>query len=196
MDYRESLKVLEWMAKNAKLSGVDARVLILIAAGANYKTSEFSASYDDMAKALHTSKQSVMISIKRLEGAGAIKKLDEPVGRAPANYKIRNLTDLLLLHEFEEFNLAWREWSNKRDNLFYDFEQKLDSVSDGCEECTDETMCVYHELAREELLSSPQGRAMRLWDSENQRPEKTIKKVTFIDIGKASNRLKKCDNQA
>jgi DNA-binding Lrp family transcriptional regulator len=184
MDYRETLKMLGWMAKNAKLSGTDARVLTLIASEANYKSSEFSASYDDMAQALRTSKQSVMLAIKRLEKAGAIKKLTEPVGRAPANYKIRNLTDLLLLHESEEFNLAWREWSNTRDNLFYDFEQKLDAVSGGCEECTDEAMCVYHEHAREDLLNSPQGRAMRLWDSDNPAPLSRIKTVAFIEMDK------------
>jgi hypothetical protein len=34
MDYKETLNMLGWMAKNAKLSGTDARVLTLIATGA------------------------------------------------------------------------------------------------------------------------------------------------------------------
>lgn len=184
MDYRETLSMLGWMAKNAKLSGTDARVLTLIASEANYKTGEFSASYDDMAQALRTTKQSVMLAIKRLEKAGAVKKLTEPVGRAPANYKIRSLKDLLLLHESEEFNMAWREWSRKRDELFFEFETKLDEDSAGCDECTDDTHCIRHELSRKALMNSPQGRAMRLWDSDNPAPESSIKTVAFIEMDK------------
>jgi len=184
MDYKETLNMLGWMAKNAKLSGTDARVLTLIATGANYKTGEFSASYDDIAQALRTTKQSVMLAIKRLEKAGAIKKLTEPVGRAPANYKIRSLDDLLLLHESEEFNLAWRDWSKKRDDLFYEFEQQIEEASVGCEECTDDELCPSHKASREALLNSPKGREMRLWDSDNPAPKSHVKKVAFIEMDK------------
>ena len=184
MDYKETVSMLGWMAKNARLSGTDARVLTLIASEANYKTSEFSASYDDMAQALRATKQSVMLSIKRLEKVGAIKKLTEPIGRAPASYKIRSLPDLLLIHESEEFNENWREWSRKRDALFFEFESKLDSDSGGCAECTDDTLCHEHKRSREALLNSPEGRAMRLWDSDNPAPKSSVKKVKFIEMDK------------
>lgn len=184
MDYKETLNMLGWMAKNAKLSGTDARVLTLIATGANYKTGEFSASYDDIAQALRTTKQSVMIAIKRLEKAGAIKKLTEPVGRAPANYKIRSIDDLRLLHESEKFNIDWREWSQKRDDLFYEFQQQIDSDSSGCKECTDDEVCPIHQASREALLNSPKGREMRLWDSDNPAPKSRVKTVAFIEMDK------------
>ncbi len=184
MDYRETVDMLRWMAKNAKLSGTDARVLILIASEANYKSSEFSASYDEMAKVLRTTKQSVMLSVKRLEKSGAIKRLTDPVGRAPANYKIRSLDDLRLLHESEEFNLDWREWSKKRDDLFYEFEKSIDADSEGCTECTDEALCIKHERSREAMLNSQQGREMRLWDSDNPAPKSRVKTVAFIEMDK------------
>ena len=184
MDYRETVSMLGWMAKNARLSGTDARVLILMASEANYKNGEFSASYEDIAQALRTTKQSVLLSIKRLEKAGAIKKYTDPIGRAPAKYKIRKLDDLQLIHESEEFNLEWREWSKKRDDLFYEFEQSIEADSEGCEECTDEALCVKHERRREAMLNSPQGREMRLWDSDNPAPKSRLKTVPFIEMGK------------
>lgn len=184
MDYRETVDMLEWMARNAKLSGTEARVIIAIAAGANYKTGEFSASYDDLAEALKTSKQSVMLSIKRLEKAGAIKKITEPVGRAPATYKVRTRDDLRLLHEYEEFNMEWREWSEARDSLFYDFEMDVEKIGEGCEECTDESMCTAHEREKERLLDGPKGREMRLWDSDHKKPISHIKIVKFIEMDK------------
>lgn len=183
MDYKEAVDMLGWMARHAKLSGTDARVLTVLACDSNYKTSEIAASYDDLAKALSTTKQSVMLAIKRLEKAGAIKKVTEPVGRAPATYKVRSVEDLRLLHESEEFNLEWREWSKRRDELFYDFEQALDEIGSGCDECTDESACSLHQREKENLMNSQTGREMRLWDSDNPTPQSRVKKIKLIAMG-------------
>jgi hypothetical protein len=184
MDYKETVHMLGWMAKNAKLSGTDARVLTIMATEAGYKTAEFSASYEDMAKSLKTSKQSIMLAVKRLEKSGAIKKINEPIGRAPATYKLRNIEDLCLLHETDEFNLAWRDWTRVRDNLFHAFENQVDEINSGCEDCTDDALCLNHEREKERLLNTPKGREMRLWYSDNPAPKSHIKTVKFIEMDK------------
>lgn len=184
MDYRQAVDMLGWMARNAKMSGTDSRVLIVLACDAHYKTAEIAVSYDDVAKALSTTKQSVMLAIKRLEKAGAIKKLTAPVGRAPATYKVRSVEDMRLLHESEEFNLEWRTWSARRDELFYDFEQALDEIGNGCDECTEESACGMHQRQKEQLMDSKIGREMRLWGSDNPEPESRIKKIKLIEMDK------------
>jgi DNA-binding Lrp family transcriptional regulator len=184
MDYKEAGDMLGWMARHAKLSGTDARVLTVLACDSNYKTSEIAASYDSLAIALSTTKQSVMLAIKRLEKSGAIKKLTDPVGRAPATYRVRSVDDLRLLHESEEFNVEWREWSARRDALFYDFERALDEIGNGCDECTEEEACGLHQRERDNLMSSQTGREMRLWDSDNPTPQSRVKKIKLIEMDK------------
>lgn len=182
MDYKETLDMLAWLSKHVKLSGIDARVIIFISSKANYKTNDVSFSYSELAKSLQTSKQSVMMAIKRLGKVGVIKKLDDSIGRASASYKIRSVDELRLLHESESFNAEWAVWVKKRDELFYDFESQLEAINQNCDECNEERHCQNHDFEIKKMMDSPKGREMRLWLLDNPKPQSHVSKVEFIKI--------------
>jgi hypothetical protein len=80
--------------------------------------------------------------------------------------------------------VEWREWSKRRDELFYDFERAIDEIGSGCDECNDESACSLHQREKEHLMNSHTGREMRLWDSDNPKPQSSVKKIKFIEMDK------------
>ena len=185
MDYKEALKMFEWMAVNTKLSGMDARVLIFMTTNSGYKTSEFSGSYETLASSLKTTKQSILISIKRLEKCGAISKQKSQIGRTPAIYKIRTVDNMRTLHETEVRNILRESWDIEHDRLFLDIENRVSDIGYECPDCKENKMCDLHQFKKKQLMDTPEYRAMVLWESDHKpKPDAKTKTVKFIDIGK------------
>lgn len=185
MDYKEIVKMLNWMARNSKLSGTDARVLMLMATESNYKTGEYSASYGEISEALKISKKAALVSIERLEHAKAIHKIDDACGKRSAIYKLRNMEALALIHEDEGVNNKKIEWNRERERLFGKFEDWAYEPAEGCQDCyanDSDSPCEYHQQEINKRLDSPQGRELKLWEMDNPEPQFRIKKVKFIDF--------------
>lgn len=194
MDFKQTLATLGWVAKNAKLSGTDFRVLVLLASEANYKTGKVAMSYGDAARALGISSVAATMSIKRLEAVGVLVVTEQASGRASAQYKIRTVEQLRILHERETVNADRKAWDNKKYELFGDFEIELSSIGHECHECLHEDgggQCPRHEYQRKTLLESDQGRAMRLWIDENPAPPFLAKTVAIIKPGRNKHASKK-----
>lgn len=183
MDYKEIARMLNWIVKNAKLTGAEARLLIMMATECNYKTGEFSSGYQDMADELKLSKQSIISATDRLEKLGAIKTMEKPTGKRPTVYKIRSMDDLILIHAVETVNPEWEKWKEKKMRIFGNLERKLDMIGAGCQECfkdESEEMCDQHKDELKRLMRTNEGKEMTLWESDNPKPDFKIMMVEFM----------------
>lgn len=182
MDYREQVEVIGWMARYANFGGVDARVYCLMVSGSNYKSSEFSASAEQMAEELAVSKQSVIQALKRLEACGAIKKKSNAVGRSAAVYKIRKMDDMMLLHESKKRNEKYLGWLREKDSLFADIENDVLIIGDDCEDCNEDGHCHLHKVEIERKKQTREYKDLMLWLSDNPKPEAELSEVKRIDF--------------
>jgi biotin operon repressor len=179
MDYREIVEAEKWHLTNSGLSGLEIKVLFTMMLSANYKTGLLSISQDDLAKTLKISRQAVSKPIQKLLKIGAILQTSVGMGRAPSSFKIRSSEDMDLLCSKEVTNPEVYKWFRERDNLFFDFDTKVDHIGHGCEECTEDGMCHEHLLEKRDIENSPEGKARRLWISDHPEPAKMVKIISL-----------------
>ena len=193
MDYKETCAAMAWHARNTKMNGTEAKVLMLILTDANYKTSEYHASYDDIAEAIMCSVSAVKKAIKSLIASNAIFEKKSGSGRSPSIYKLRTEKALKIIFNVDFINPEFDEWENERDSLFGEVEKELYKIGLGCDKCNaeiekhgEDAKCTEHEYYMQELKKTQEYRMMLVWDEDHPKPKRTIiKPNTKTRINKA-----------
>ena len=94
MDYKDIASLMRWHAIYSELNGAEARVIMFMAASANYKTSRIAISYAELANAVSLSKASAAKAINSLVKKKAIAIDTAATGRMQSSYRIRSSKEL------------------------------------------------------------------------------------------------------
>ena len=94
MDYKDIASLMRWHAIYSALNGAEARVIMFMAASANYKTSRIAISYAELASAVSLSKTSAAKAINSLIDKKAIAIDTVATGRMQSFYRIRSSKEL------------------------------------------------------------------------------------------------------
>ena len=187
MDYKKKVELLGWHSKYVKLNGTESRLLNYLIFDCDYKTSDISLSYQDMANMIDSSKLGISKAIKKLLDENLIYLIEKGSGLKAANYRISTIDKLNYLYGKEEYNLCIRKWNEAHDNLFYDIhseEMNLNYEIEECQECKDSDLesklCINHYQLRKELEENILYRKRKLWLMDNPKPDSHIKTIKGV----------------
>lgn len=180
MDYKEIASLMRWHAIYSELNGAEARVIMFMAASANYKTSRIAISYAELANTVSLSKTSAAKAINSLVEKKAIAIDTAATGRMQSSYRIRSSKELNEYFSKEINNVGvyvWEEEINKRFGKILDKIEEQIEASDSCEDCTEEKRCEMHNYKIKSLEESEEYRDYKMWIADNPKPNH---KITLI----------------
>ena len=177
MDYRKTVDTIKWHATYSELNGAEARLMMFIASSANYKTSKFMASYNELAQAVSLSKASVAKAVASLVEKKALAVDEAASGRMQATYRVRAADELTEYFSIEESNPAADRFESEQDRMFGGVISKLADVGVDCDECQDGKMCTMHEYQAKRIEDSQEYRDYKMWLSDNTKPPRKIKTI-------------------
>ena len=180
MDYKDIASLMRWHAIYSALNGAEARVIMFMAASANYKTSRIAISYAELASAVSLSKTSAAKAINSLIDKKAIAIDTAATGRMQSFYRIRSSKELNEYFSKEINNVdvyVWEEETTKRFGKILDKIEEQIEASDSCEDCTEENRCEMHNYKIKSLEESEEYRDYKMWIADNPKPNN---KITLI----------------
>lgn len=181
MDYKESMKTLEWNLAYSNLKLAEVKVLAFMICRQNYRDGTFAGSLGDMAKAVQISKPAAARAVQKLIEKELIVKIKNQQGAKPATYRIRDSYDLDVMHSSEEINPNFKPWDIEHEQKFGELNSEIFKVLSGCEKCenaeTDDDLCEDHKYEIFYLKNRPEYKRYQIWLKDNPKPEFKIKTI-------------------
>jgi hypothetical protein len=177
VDYKEISELMRWLAVYGDLNGSEARLAMFLSTSANYKTSKVSVSYSELAQSVGLSKASVIKSIARLVEMKVLHIEEAASGRMQTSYRVRSADELTKYFIQESSNPECDIHYETKQKLFGHLIEKMDSIGEGCEDCTEEQPCSVHAYRKKQFADSIEYREYTMWLADNPKPNYKIKTI-------------------
>lgn len=184
MDYKKVAELIKWHATYSRLSGAEARVIMLMATSANHVSSKMTTSYSELAETLGLSRAAVIKAIASLIKQKAIYVDEQATGRSNTTYKVHTADELTDFFVQESINPQLDQWRSKMEDLFSDVLDKEQEIGADCNDCDvdNEKYCHIHQAQLNLLKKTQKYRDYQLWLIDNPRPNYTIKTIRGIKV--------------